>query len=214
MRPAWEEAQVRSIAMKTWFTSAVLSAAVAIGPACKSDAGNAARTEKVIEDTRDEAAERRADIQDKQEELVRKQGELASDRGEFMATMERKLADLDRKVQEVRARVQERSPQLQGEARNEIQQGLTELENAQRQAKEAYDGFQRATSEQVANARQQTETAIERAGAAHDALRGRVNDRDDDPDSDLRNRNDTPETSPSPGAGSGSSSTPPRSPGK
>ncbi len=170
--------------MRVQITLAVAAALAFPAAACKSQDDRAEKTAKVIDDTRDDAAETRARIQDKQEQLAeeRDQGEAASERGEFIASTEKTLQDLDRRIEQVKADVQKRSSELKGEARREIDQKLVDLENARAEARTAFDCFREGTAEQVGAARQQTEASLQRARSAYDDLRGRVGDEDKDPD--------------------------------
>ena len=175
--------------MRVPITPLALVVALAVPAAgtvsCKDQEDTAEKTRKVIDETRDEAAETRADIQDKQEELTRDtrdQAENASERGRFIAATEKTLEHLDRQIQEVRAEVAKRVPELRGEARREIDQRLADLENARAEAQTAFDRFRQVTSEQASVVKQQTETSLQRARSAYDDLRGRVGDEDEDPD--------------------------------
>jgi chromosome segregation ATPase len=170
--------------MRVQITLAVAAALAFPVAGCESQDDRAERTAKVIDQTRDDAAEMRARIQDKQEQLAEKrdQGEAASERGEFMAATEKTLQDLDRRIEQVKADVQKRGSELKGEARREIDQKLVDLENARAEAQTAFDRFRQATSEQAGAARQQTEASLQRARSAYDDLRGRVGDEDKDPD--------------------------------
>lgn len=170
--------------MRVQITLAAAAALAFPAAGCKSQEDTAERTAKVIDETRDDAAETRASIQDKQEQLARKsnQGEAASERGEFIAATEKTLHDLDRRIQEVKAEVGRRGSELRGEARRELDQKLVDLENARAEAQTAFDRFRQASSEQVGAARQQTEASLQRARSAYDDLRGRVGDEDKDPD--------------------------------
>ncbi len=172
--------------MRVQTTQLAIAVALALPAAgavsCKTQEDTAEQTRKVIDETRDEAAETRADIQDKQEELTRDQTANASERGKFIAATEKTLQHLDRQIQEVQAEVRKRGPELAGEARRELEQKLTDLENARAEAQTAFDRFRQATSEQAVEVKQQTEASLERARSAYDELRGRVGDQDEDPD--------------------------------
>ena len=157
-----------------------LAAPAAAG--CHDERERADDTRKVIDETRDEAAEARADIQDKEEQIERDQGKVATDRAKFIAATESTLGRLDGEMAALRSHVEARGAELKGEARQEIEKELAEMEDARAQARGAFDRFRQTTSEQEARVRLETRTALARARSAYDALRGRVGDQDEDPD--------------------------------
>ncbi|HWM87117.1 MAG TPA: hypothetical protein VNO33_14795 [Kofleriaceae bacterium] len=165
--------------MRRLFTSLALLAGIA---GCKADRDQPVETGKAIDETRDEAAETRADIQDKQEQLGREEGDVSAERNEFIAATERTLTELDRQIEQLRTDVKQRATELNGEARRDLEQRLTDLENARAQAQTALDRFRQATADQASKVRQDTETAVKRTRAAYDALRGQPTAGDEDPD--------------------------------
>ncbi|HKE14759.1 MAG TPA: hypothetical protein VKB80_07855 [Kofleriaceae bacterium] len=182
-----------------------LAAAVALALTAPAAAGchdrreRADDTRKVIDETRDEAAEARADIQDKQEQIERDQGKVATDRAKFIAATESTLRRLDGEMAALRSQAKARGAELEGEARQEIEKELAEMEDARAQARAAFDRFRRTTSEREAGVRQQAQTALARARSAYDALRGRVGDQDEDPD--MRGVDRAPVPPPRPASG-------------
>jgi len=133
---------------------------VAAAPGCKRDKNDPERTEKVIDEVKDKAAEARSDIQEKQEALVENQGDSAQDRASFIDATEKELADLDRRIQEVRAHVQQRSNDLGGQAKRDLNQDLAELEATRDEARAALDRLRAQTGAQMSQIQQVTEEAM------------------------------------------------------
>jgi chromosome segregation ATPase len=181
-------------------TAVVLALSAQAAWSCTDEQDRVDDTRKVIDETRDEAARARADIQDKEDELARDQGNVATDRAKFIAATEATLRRLDREMAQVRADVAARGPELNGEGRQDVEAGLAELENARAEAQAAFDRFRQTPSEQEARVRQGTRAAIERARSAYDALRGRVGDEDADPDMKGVDRAPVPPPPPATGA--------------
>jgi chromosome segregation ATPase len=140
----------------TWIVSAL---ALAL-PACQRDRHDPEKTEKVIDEVRDKAAEAQNDIQKEADKALANQGETARDRAAFIDATEKELADLDRRIQEVRAHVQARSNELAGEAKREVSQDLADLEATRNEARAALDRFRAETGAQVGQVQQVTEEAM------------------------------------------------------
>lgn len=141
----------------TWLVPALL---LALPAGCKRDRNDPERTEKVIEEARDQAAEARDQIREKEDALVEDNGDSARDRASFADATEKELADLDRRIQELRAHVQERGNELAGEAKRDLSQDLAELEATRNEARAALDRFRSQTGADMARIQQVTEEAM------------------------------------------------------
>jgi chromosome segregation ATPase len=140
----------------TWLVPALVLAL----PGCKRDSNDPAKTEKVIEEVKDDVAEARNDIQEKQEDLLENQDEVSRDRASFIDATEKELADLDRRIQELRAHVQERSNDLGGQAKRDLSQDVAELEATRNEARAALDRFRSQTGSQMSQIQQVTQEAM------------------------------------------------------
>lgn len=143
----------------TWLLSALSGLALA-SPACARDRHDPEKTEKVIEDVKDKAAQAQNDIQKQEDKLLDNQGHVARDRAAFIDATEKELADLDRRIQEVRAHVQAKSNELAGEARRDLSQELADLEATRNEARAALDRFRAQTGSQMSQIQQVTEEAM------------------------------------------------------
>jgi chromosome segregation ATPase len=161
----------------TWIFAALAMAATA--PACKRDRNDPEKTEKVIEEARDKAAEAHSDIQKQEEDLLQNQGQSARDRAAFIDSTETELADLDRRIQELRAHVQARSNDLGGEAKRDLSQDLADLEATRNEARAALDRFRAQTGPQMSQIQQVTEEALSKLRRAVKSADERM-DADDD----------------------------------
>jgi len=159
----------------TWFFSALVLAA----PACQRDRHDPEKTEKVIEEVKDKAAEAQNDIQKQADKLVDHQGDVARGRAAFIDATEKELADLDRRIQEVRAHVQAKSNELAGEAKRDLSQDLADLEATRDEARAALDRFRAQTGSQVSQIQQVTEEAMSKLRHAVKSTDERL-DGDDD----------------------------------
>ena len=140
----------------TWLLPAL---ALAL-PGCKRDRNDPEKTEKVIEEVKDDVAAAQDDIQEKHEDLLENQGQTARDRASFIDATEKELADLDRRIQELRAHVQSRANDLGGEARRDLSQEVAELEATRNEARAALDRFRSQTGSQMSQIQQVTEEAV------------------------------------------------------
>ncbi|HEU5058167.1 MAG TPA: hypothetical protein VFU21_16660 [Kofleriaceae bacterium] len=160
----------------TWIVAALL---VSPAAGCERDRNDPAKTEKVIEQARDEAAEARDQIRDKQAELIEDNDDSARDRAAFIDSSEKELADLDRRIQELRAHVQAKGDELAGGARRDLNQEIAELEATRNEARAALDRLRSQTGAQMTQVQQVTEEAMAK-------LRRAIKDADQrlDPDSE------------------------------
>lgn len=158
-------------------------------PACSRDRHDPEKTEKVIEEVRDKAAEAQNDIQKEQDKAIDNQGDAARDRAAFIDATEKELADLDRRIQEVRAHVQAKSNDLAGEAKRDLSQDLADLEATRDEARAALDRFRAQTGPQLNQIQQVTEEAMSK-------LRHAVKSADERVDSSDADRSPTPKRTP------------------
>ena len=140
----------------TWVISALTLAA----PACQRDRHDPEKTEKVIEEVKDKAAQAENDIQKQKDKVVDGQGDAARDRAAFLDATEKELADLDRRIQEVRAHVQAKSNELAGEAKRDLSQDLADLEATRDEARAALDRYRAQTGAQANQIQQVTEETM------------------------------------------------------
>ncbi len=169
---------------------------VAAAPGCKRDKNDPERTEKVIDEVKDKAAEARSDIQEKQEALVENQGDSAHDRASFIDSTEKELADLDRRIQELRAHVQQRSNDLGGQAKRDLDQDLAELEATRDEARAALDRLRSQTGAQMGQIQQVTEEALSKLRRAVMDADKRLDSTSDSENGNQKSQPRTPTTPP------------------
>ena len=141
----------------TWLVPAIV---LALPAGCSRDRNDPARTEKVIEEARDEAAEARDEIRDKEDDLVENGDDSARDRASFIDSTEKELGDLDRRIQELRAHVQAKGNELAGGAKRDLNQDIAELEATRNEARAALDRLRTQTGAQLMQVKQVTEEAM------------------------------------------------------
>jgi chromosome segregation ATPase len=157
----------------------MVSALVLAAPACQRDRHDPEKTEKVIEEVKDKAAEAQNDIQKEQDKVLDGQGDAARDRASFIDATEKELADLDRRIQELRAHVQAKSNELAGEAKRDLSQDLADLEATRDEARAALDRYRAQTGAQTTQIQQVTEEALTKLRSALKSADERL-DADDD----------------------------------
>ena len=168
----------------TWLPALLLAL-----PGCKRDRNDPEKTEKVIEELRDDVARADNQIQEKQDALLENQGQSARDRASFIDATEKELADLDRRIQELRAHVQSRANDLGGEARRDLNQDVAELEATRNEARAALDRLRSQTGSQMSEIQRVTEEALSK-------LRRAVKDADDRLDADADEGDRHPKSQP------------------
>ena len=180
--PALSLAGERRTAMTrrlTWLLSALV---LAVPTGCQRDRHDPEKTEKVIEEVQDKAAQARDEIEDKKSDLVENQGGTARDRASFIDATEKELADLDRRIQELRAHVQAKGNELAGEAKRDLSQDIAELEATRNEARAALDRWRSQTGAQMTQIQQVTEEAMTKLRrAVKDADQRLDADADDSP---------------------------------
>jgi len=166
-------------------------------PACQRDRHDPEKTEKVIEEVKDKAAEAQNDIQKEEDKAIDRQGDTARDRAAFIDATEKELADLDRRIQEVRAHVQAKGNELAGEAKRDLSQDLADLEATRDEARAALDRYRAQTGAQVAQIQQVTEEAMGKLRRALESADERL-DADDEKTPTPKRTPPTPAPPPAP----------------
>jgi TolA-binding protein len=159
--------------MRHPFTSSLLAGVLALASGCVRDRDNNGDTRTEIEETKDRAAEQRVKLEMKNDELAASGDDTSSERRRFADETEQKLRDLDKKITSLRREVLARARSAGGEERGDLEAQLRDLDSARAQAQVALDSFRREGAS-AATGQQQTQEALDRTGAAYDALHGRI----------------------------------------
>lgn len=159
--------------MKHSVTLSLAAGVLVLGSGCVRDRDDSGDTRTEIEETKDRAAEQRAKLENKNDELAASGSDTSAERARFGDDAQKKLRELDEKIASLRSEVQERAIQAGGEERGDLEAQLRDLDSARAQAQVALDSFRQGGASASAD-QQQTQTAVDRTGAAYDALHGRV----------------------------------------
>lgn len=155
------------------FTLSLLAGALALGSGCVRDRDDSGDTRSEIEETKDRAAEQRAKLEKKNDALATSGEDTSSERRRFADETDMKLRELDRKIASLRIEIQARAISAGGEERGDLEAQLRDLDSARAQAQVALDGF-RQEGAGASTGQEQTQNAVDRTGAAYDALHGGI----------------------------------------
>jgi chromosome segregation ATPase len=155
------------------FTLTLLAGLLALGIGCVRDRDNSGDTRSEIEETKDRAAEQRAKLEKKNDELATSGEDTSSERRRFADATDKKLRELDQKITSLRSEIQARAVRVGGEERGDLEAQLRDLDSARAQAQVALDSF-RQEGASASTGQDDTQDAVNRTGAAYDALHGRI----------------------------------------
>lgn len=159
--------------MRHPFTILLLAGAIALGSGCVRDRDDGGDTRTEIEETKDRAAEQRAKLEKKNDELAASGHDTSAERRRFADEADAKLRTLDQKITSLRGEVQARAARAGGEERGDLEAQLRDLDGARAQAQAALDSFRREGAG-VSTDQERAQQAVDRTGAAYDALHGRL----------------------------------------
>jgi TolA-binding protein len=159
--------------MRQLFTSSLLASVVALGSGCVRDRDDGVDTRTEIEETKDRASEQRAKLEKKNDELAASGDDTSAERRRFADETDAKLRALDQKISSLRGEVQAQAARAGGEERGDLEAQLRDLDSARAQAQVALDSFRQEGASE-ASGQERTQQAVDRTGAAYDALHGRM----------------------------------------